>query len=119
MRLSNLSLRGEADRAGSMASFASKVFCGVERLCRHLPVVLNTFLVFSITGEVSYLVLVEAPLEAEQKKAEWSGLWKAVHLLAQYFMLGNICWNALLFLRTSPSIRGVFLGGEGMGQGWR
>lgn len=88
-------------------------------MCHHLPVVLNTFLVFSITGEVSYLVLVEAPLEADQKKTVWSAWWKAVHLVAQYFMLGNICWNALLFLRTSPSIKGVFLGGEGMGQGWR
>ncbi|KAF0039788.1 hypothetical protein F2P81_008023 [Scophthalmus maximus] len=102
-----------------MTSFASKVFCRVERLCHHLPVALNTFLVFSITGEVSYLVMVEAPLEPDQKKTQWSVWWKLVHLLAQYFMLGNICWNALLFVRTSPTIRGVFLGGEGVGQGWR
>lgn len=102
-----------------MTSFASKVFCRVESVCRHLPVFLNTFLVFSITGEVSYLVLVEAPLEEDQQKTVWSSRWKAVHLLAQYFMLVNICWNAMLFLRTNPSIKGVFLGGEGMGQGWR
>ncbi|XP_037318054.1 probable palmitoyltransferase ZDHHC24 [Pungitius pungitius] len=102
-----------------MTSFASQVFARVDRFCRPLPVVLNTFLVFSITGEVSYLVLLEAPLEADQQKTVWSAWWKAVHLLAQYFMLGNICWNALLFVRTSPSIKGVFLGGEGMGQGWR
>ena len=102
-----------------MTSFAGKVFCRAERLCQYLPVALNTFLVFSITGEVSYLVMVEAPLDAEQKKAEWSTWWKAVHLLAQYFMLGSICWNALLFLKTSPSIKGVFLGGDGLGQGWR
>lgn len=81
--------------------------------------VLNTFLVFCITGEVSYLVLVEAPLEADYRKTVWSTWWKTIHLLAQYFMLANICWNALLFVRTNPSIRGVFLGGEGMGQGWR
>ncbi|XP_028316317.1 putative palmitoyltransferase ZDHHC24 [Gouania willdenowi] len=102
-----------------MASLGSRVFCKVEKLCHHLPVFLNTFLVFSITGEVSYLVVVEAPLDEEQKKAEWSSRWKVVHLLAQYFMLWNICWNALLFVRTSPSIKGVFLGAEGMGQGWR
>lgn len=102
-----------------MTSFACKMFSRVDRVCRHLPVALNTFLVFSITGEVSYLVLVEAPLEADQKKTEWSSWWKMIHLLGQYFLLGNICWNALLFLRTSPSIKGVFLGGEGMGQGWR
>lgn len=102
-----------------MTNVATKVFCRVEHLCRHLPVVLNTFLVFSITGEVSYLVLAGAPLEADQQKTSWSARWKTVHLLAQYFMLGNICWNACLFLKTSPSIRGVFLGGEGMGQGWR
>lgn len=102
-----------------MTSLASRVFFRVDRVCRHLPVVLNTFLVFSITGEVSYLVLVEPSLEADQNKTVWSAWWKAVHLLAQYFMLGNICWNALLFLRTSPSIKGVFLGGQGMGQGWR
>lgn len=103
-----------------MANFASNTYCRVERVCRHLPVVLNTFLVFSITGEVSYLVLVEAPLEAGWAEGGGSiGWWKAVHLLAQYFMLGNICWNASLFLNTSPSIKGVFLGGEGMVQGWR
>lgn len=102
-----------------MTSFATKVFCRVERLCQHLPVALNTFLVFSITGEVSYLVLVEAPLEPDQKKTQWSAWWKVLHFLAQYFMLGNICWNALLFLKTSPSIKGVFLGGDGLGQGWR
>ncbi|XP_048883714.1 probable palmitoyltransferase ZDHHC24 isoform X2 [Brienomyrus brachyistius] len=79
----------------------------------------NTVLVLSITGEVSYLVVVEAPREAEQKESEWSGVWKALHLLLQYFMLGNITWNAMLFLRTSPSIRGVFLDGDNVGQGWR
>lgn len=102
-----------------MTSFASKTFCRFERLCHHLPVVLNTFLVFSITGEVSYLVMVEAPLEADQKKTVWSTRWKAAHLLSQYFMLVNICWNAMLFIQTSPSIKGVFLGGESVGQGWR
>ena len=102
-----------------MTSFASGVYCRVERVCRHLPIVLNTVLVFSITAEVSYLVLVGAPLEAEQKKTQWSTVWKSLHLLAQYFMLGNITWNASLFLKTSPSIRGVFLGGEAVGQGWR
>ncbi|KAG5263554.1 hypothetical protein AALO_G00266080 [Alosa alosa] len=34
-------------------------------------------------------------------------------------MLGNITWNAWLFVNANPSIRGVFLGGEAMGQGWR
>lgn len=102
-----------------MTSLGSRLFCRLERMCYRLPVFLNTFLVFSITGEVSYLVMVEAPLEVDQRKTEWSAWWKVVHLLSQYFMLGNICWNALLFYRTSPSIKGVFLGGEGMGQGWR
>lgn len=102
-----------------MTGFTSTLLCRAEKVCQHLPVLLNTFLVFSITGEVNYLVLVEAPLEAEQKKTEWSAWWKTVHLLAQYFMLGNICWNALLFLKTNPSIKGVFLGGDGLGQGWR
>lgn len=98
---------------------ASNVFCRVDKVCRHLPIVLNTLLVFSITGEVSYLVVVEAPLLTDQRKAEWSSTWKFIHLVAQYFMLANICWNASLFLKTNPSIRGVFLGGEGVGQGWR
>lgn len=102
-----------------MTSFASRVFCRIERFGQHIPVILNTFLVFSITAEVSYLVLVEAPLEAEQKRTEWSSRWKTVHLLAQYFMLVNICWNATLFMKNCPSIKGVFLEGEGMGQGWR
>lgn len=102
-----------------MTSFAAKVFCRAESMCHHLPVVLNTFLVFSITGEVSYLVMVEAPLEADQQKTVWSSRWKTAHLLSQYFMLINICWNATLFIKTNASIRGVFLGGEGMGQGWR
>ncbi|CAL8268651.1 unnamed protein product [Boreogadus saida] len=102
-----------------MASFASNTYSRVERVCRHMPVVLNTFLVFSITGEVSYLVLVEAPLEADRTRTEWISCWKLIHLLAQYFMLGNICWNASLFVKTSPTIKGVFLGGEGMAQGWR
>ncbi|XP_061642943.1 probable palmitoyltransferase ZDHHC24 isoform X2 [Phyllopteryx taeniolatus] len=102
-----------------MTSYAANVFRKVERTCYHLPVIFNTFLVFSITGEVSYLVLVEAPLEADQKRTEWSSLWKSVHLLAQYVMLCNICWNAVLFVRTSPSIKGVFLGGDSVGQGWR
>ncbi|XP_077388119.1 putative palmitoyltransferase ZDHHC24 [Festucalex cinctus] len=102
-----------------MTSYAANVFRRVERTCYYLPVIFNTFLVFSITGEVSYLVLVEAPLEADQKRTEWSSRWKSLHLLAQYFMLCNICWNAVLFVRTSPSIKGVFLGGDGVGQGWR
>ncbi|XP_061900174.1 probable palmitoyltransferase ZDHHC24 isoform X2 [Entelurus aequoreus] len=94
----------------------SSVLGNVEKMCSHLPVLLNTFLVFSITGEVSYLVLVGAPLEPAQR---WSSLWKSMHLLAQFFMLGNICWNALLFVRTTPSIKGVFLGGDHVGQGWK
>lgn len=102
-----------------MTSYAATVFRKVESTCYHLPVIFNTFLVFSITGEVSYLVLVEAPLQADQKKTEWSSRWKSMHLLSQYFMLCNICWNAVLFVRTSPSIKGVFLGGDGVGQGWR
>lgn len=102
-----------------MVSFRSKVWCGVEKGCRHLPIVLNTTLVFSITAEVSYLVLMEAPLEPSQKDTEWSAHWKTIHLLAQYFMLGSITWNASLFVKTSPSIRGVFLSGFNVGQGWR
>lgn len=102
-----------------MVSFRSKVWCGVEKGCRHLPIVLNATLVFSITAEVSYLVLMEAPLEPAQKESEWSAHWKTMHLLAQYFMLGSIAWNASLFLKTSPSIRGVFFNGDIVGQGWR
>lgn len=102
-----------------MVSFGSKLWCGVEKWCRHLPIMLNTALVFSITAEVSYLVLMEAPLEPAQKKSQWSVYWKTMHLLAQYFMLGNITWNASLFVKTSPSIRGVFLSGDSVGQGWR
>ncbi|XP_066574916.1 putative palmitoyltransferase ZDHHC24 [Amia ocellicauda] len=90
-----------------------------ERVCRFMPIVVNTVLVLSITAEVSYLVVVEAPREPGQQRGEWSAVWKAAHLGAQYFMLGNIVWNASLFLRTSPSIRGVFLGSDGVGQGWR
>ncbi|XP_010896625.1 probable palmitoyltransferase ZDHHC24 [Esox lucius] len=100
-------------------SFAGQVWNRVEKTCHHLPIVLNTVLVFSITAEVSYLVLDEAPLQLDQKKTQWSTVWKTVHLLAQYFMLGNITWNASLFLKTNPSIRGVFLGSEAMAQGWR
>ncbi|XP_032411447.1 LOW QUALITY PROTEIN: putative palmitoyltransferase ZDHHC24 [Xiphophorus hellerii] len=102
-----------------MTGLGSRLFYKVGKLCEQLPVFLNTFLVFSITGEVSYLVLVEAPLKAEQQKTAWSSWWKALHLLGQYYMLGNICWNAFLFLKVSPSIKGVFLGGNGLGQGWR
>uniref|UniRef100_A0A8K9VCV4 Palmitoyltransferase n=1 Tax=Oncorhynchus mykiss TaxID=8022 RepID=A0A8K9VCV4_ONCMY len=58
--------------------------------------------------EVGYLVLVEAGL-----------LCGRLHLLPQYFMLGNITWNASLFVKTRPSIKGVFLGSEGIAQGWR
>ncbi|KAL0175882.1 hypothetical protein M9458_028212, partial [Cirrhinus mrigala] len=81
----------------------------MESSGRHVPIILNAVLVFSITAEVSYLVL---------KKTEWSTMWKAMHLFAQYFMLGNITWNASLFVKTNPSIRGVFLGGDTLGQGW-
>ncbi|KAL7885932.1 hypothetical protein AOLI_G00062270 [Acnodon oligacanthus] len=102
-----------------MVSVGSRVWCRVEKTCRHLPIVLNTVLVFSITAEVSYLVVVEAPLEPELKKSDWSSTWKSIHLFAQYFMLVNITWNALLFLKTNPSIRGVFFGGDMVGQGWR
>lgn len=97
----------------------TRLWCHVENFCKYMPIVLNTVLVFSITAEVSYLVIVEAPLEADQKKTEWSTIWKAMHLFAQYFMLGNITWNAWLFVNTNPSIRGVFFGEEAMGQGWR
>ncbi|KAJ8282845.1 hypothetical protein COCON_G00053640 [Conger conger] len=102
-----------------MSTFTSRVWSCMDKLLRFLPIVVNTVLVFSITAEVSYLVIVEAPREPEQQKSEWSAVWKSVHLVCQYFMLGNITWNASLFLKTSPSIRGVFLGGEGVGQGWR
>ncbi|KAM6953427.1 putative palmitoyltransferase ZDHHC24 [Aplochiton taeniatus] len=103
----------------NITRIASDVFCRVDKVCRYLPIVLNTLLVFSITGEVSYLVVVEGPLLTDPRKTEWSSMWKSIHLVAQYFMLGNICWNASLFLKTNPSIQGVFLGGEGIGQGWR
>nr|XP_006642864.1 PREDICTED: probable palmitoyltransferase ZDHHC24 [Lepisosteus oculatus] len=97
-----------------MRSFCYRTWGRLERACRRLPVVVNTLLVLSITAEVSYLVLAEAP-----GRAGWTAPWKAAHLGAQAFMLGNIAWNSVLFLRTDPSVRGVFLGGEGMGQGWR
>uniref|UniRef100_A0A4W5Q4B8 Palmitoyltransferase n=1 Tax=Hucho hucho TaxID=62062 RepID=A0A4W5Q4B8_9TELE len=66
-----------------------------------------------------YLILVKAPLQLDQNKTQWSAVWKTLHLLAQYFMLGNITWNASLFVKTSPSIKGLFLGLEGIAQGWR
>ncbi|MBN3326530.1 ZDH24 palmitoyltransferase, partial [Atractosteus spatula] len=97
-----------------MRSFCYRAWGRLERACRRLPVVVNTLLVLSITAEVSYLVLAEAP-----GRAGWTAPWKAAHLGAQAFMLGNIAWNSVLFLRTDPSVRGVFLGGEGVGQGWR
>lgn len=97
----------------------SRVWDKLEAASSRIPIVLNAVLVFSITAEVSYLVLVEAPLEQAQKKTEWSRIWKTMHLFAQYFMLGNITWNASLFMKTNPSIRGVFLGGDVLGQGWR
>lgn len=102
-----------------MVSLGTKLWCHTEMFCKYMPIVLNTVLVFSITAEVSYLVIVEAPLEPDQKKTEWSTIWKSIHLFSQYFMLVNITWNAWLFVKTTPSIRGVFLGGEAMGQGWR
>lgn len=95
------------------------LWCKVESTGRYLPIVLNAILVFSITAEVSYLVLMEAPLEQAEKTTEWCSMWKVMHLLAQYFMLGNITWNASLFVKTNPSIRGVFLGGDALGHGWR
>lgn len=103
----------------TMVSLGTKLWCQIEMFCKYMPIVLNTVLVFSITAEVSYLVIVEAPLEPDQKKTEWSTIWKSIHLFSQYFMLVNITWNAWLFVKTTPSIRGVFLGGEAMGQGWR
>ncbi|XP_039625127.1 probable palmitoyltransferase ZDHHC24 [Polypterus senegalus] len=102
-----------------MTSFRGRLWSRLEAICRFMPVIVNTVLVVSITGEVMYLVMVEAPLEPEQKERDWAPLWKGVHLASQIFMFGNILWNASLFLRTSPSIRGVFLEGSAVGQGWR
>ncbi|KAG2469283.1 ZDH24 palmitoyltransferase, partial [Polypterus senegalus] len=101
-----------------MTSFRGRLWSRLEAICRFMPVIVNTVLVVSITGEVMYLVMVEAPLEPEQKERDWAPLWKGVHLASQIFMFGNILWNASLFLRTSPSIRGVFLEGSAVGQGW-
>ncbi|XP_041096289.1 probable palmitoyltransferase ZDHHC24, partial [Polyodon spathula] len=103
----------------NMLRFSGRVWSRAESCCQVLPVVINTFLVLAITAEVMYLVVVEAPRGPGEKHGEWSGVWKGAHIASQLFMLGNIMWNARLFLKRSPTIRGVFLEGAGFGQGWK
>ncbi|KAK1150907.1 putative palmitoyltransferase ZDHHC24 [Acipenser oxyrinchus oxyrinchus] len=102
-----------------MMRLSSRAWSRAESCCQFMPVVINTFLVLAITAEVMYLVVVEAPREPGEQHGEWSAVWKATHIASQLFMLGNIMWNARLFLKRSPSIRGVFLEGAGFGQGWK
>ncbi|KAK6477750.1 putative palmitoyltransferase ZDHHC24 [Huso huso] len=102
-----------------MIRLSGRVWSRAESCCQFMPIVINTFLVLAITAEVMYLVVVEAPREPGEKHGEWSAVWKATHIASQLFMLGNIMWNARLFLKRSPSIRGVFLEGAGFGQGWK
>lgn len=47
------------------------------------------------------------------------GTRRIAHLAFLAFVLGNVVGNLCLFFRRNPSIRGVFLAGQAVGQGWR
>ncbi|XP_067399979.1 probable palmitoyltransferase ZDHHC24 [Emydura macquarii macquarii] len=69
-----------------------------------LPLAVTAALVAALAAEVLSLLLgAEAPL--------------ALHLPALLFLLANVLGNAVLFVTTSPSVRGVVLAGA-VGQGW-
>ncbi|XP_072106978.1 probable palmitoyltransferase ZDHHC24 isoform X2 [Mobula birostris] len=46
------------------------------------------------------------------------GMWQIIHLTFVAFVLGNVVGNLCLFIRRNPSIRGVFLANQAVGQGW-
>uniref|UniRef100_H3BDY5 Palmitoyltransferase n=1 Tax=Latimeria chalumnae TaxID=7897 RepID=H3BDY5_LATCH len=80
-----------------------------------MPLWVTSGLMFVVAAEVLYLVLTEglgAPSGSE------GGVPKAVHLCFMTFVLTNTIGNIIQFIKNSPTISGVFLSRDGVGQGW-
>ncbi|XP_053304943.1 probable palmitoyltransferase ZDHHC24 [Spea bombifrons] len=71
-----------------------------------LPLCVTCMIVCSITLEVLYLIV----------RGPGNGHW-ALLMLTSY-LLFNVVGNMLKFVRSNPTIRGVFLERDSVGQGW-
>ncbi|XP_069502422.1 probable palmitoyltransferase ZDHHC24 [Ambystoma mexicanum] len=76
----------------------------------HLPVCVTLGMITCVALEVFYLLLQEqGPVEDQ---------FRAVHILLFSILLVNMLANMMEFMRTNPSIKGVFLTDCSVGQGW-
>ncbi|XP_075693000.1 putative palmitoyltransferase ZDHHC24 [Rhinoderma darwinii] len=71
-----------------------------------LPIFITCILVSSVTLEMFYLILAA------------SGNAQAPLLMVTLFLLFNVVGNMVKFVRSNPTIKGVFLEHGSLGQGW-
>ncbi|XP_069500897.1 probable palmitoyltransferase ZDHHC24 [Ambystoma mexicanum] len=76
----------------------------------HLPVCITLGMITCVVLEVLFIILHEQGPAQDQSKA--------AHLLLFTFLLLNVLSNAAMFMKTNPSIRGVFLTDNSVGLGW-
>uniref|UniRef100_UPI00398EA487 probable palmitoyltransferase ZDHHC24 n=1 Tax=Pristiophorus japonicus TaxID=55135 RepID=UPI00398EA487 len=104
----------------------------------HGPLCMTAFMILAVSLEMVYIIVTDPRLapapglgrvEAGPGTEPWGpprptaagsvlGAWRLLHLALLAFLLGNVVGNLCLFIRTDPSIRGVFLSDRAMGQGW-
>ncbi|XP_051901282.1 probable palmitoyltransferase ZDHHC24 isoform X2 [Pristis pectinata] len=103
------------------------------------PLCMTSVMTLSVSLEMAYIILTDphlAPAPGVGKvdpglePEPWGmpravaglgqtlGAWRILHLAFLAFILGNVVGNLCLFIRRNPSIRGVFLANQAVGQGW-
>ncbi|XP_067877517.1 probable palmitoyltransferase ZDHHC24 [Heterodontus francisci] len=105
----------------------------------YFPLCMTSVMTLSVSLEMAYIILTDPRLApppgvgrggAGLATEPWGpprpmagpvlalGAWRILHLTFLAFILGNVVGNLCLFIRRNPSIRGVFLSGRALGQGW-
>ncbi|XP_072345445.1 probable palmitoyltransferase ZDHHC24 [Scyliorhinus torazame] len=107
-----------------------------------VPLCMTSIMTLSVSLEMVYVILNDPRLAPTPRVASGSlglatepwgplgplavgpapglalGASRVLHLAFLAYILGNIIGNLCLFIRRNPSIRGVFLSGQALGQGW-
>eukprot|EP00061_Rhincodon_typus_P002404 g17472.t1 len=107
-----------------------------------VPLCMTSVMIASVTLEMVYIILTDprldpgprvdgfaaglagepwesmGPLAARHRPGLGLGPWRILHLACLAFIVSNVVGNLFFFIRKDPSIRGVFLSGQALGQGW-
>ncbi|GCC42718.1 hypothetical protein chiPu_0026584 [Chiloscyllium punctatum] len=107
-----------------------------------VPLCMTSVMIASVTMEMVYIILTDPRLDSSPRvdaitaglaKERWEsispltaghrpglvlGPWRILHLACLTFIVSNVVSNLCFFIQRNPSIRGVFLTGQALGQGW-